>query len=446
VTGASGYYAPSWMQKRVSKPNKRWDDEPNSPPRRKQAKKQTKAQRAAAKKKQLADEAESERKRVAAAAKAAATEATRRAKELAAQERLRAKAAREAETARVRKEREDAKARKDREKEEQKAAKEAEKRKPAEAVAKLAKMAGISESRMRLLVLGDESSSLEYKPRRGMNEPRVAVSYDDFVEHAAEMLALMFTDDFIYGSAEGKKALWQVAELFRPAHNRRLSIEEDQPSNPGDGEPDGYAARVLFEFHPVLLEMWSFYTQLIDAVLTTKDVDGAVDLIHREWKLGPANDDGKLQKAWEETPLGCSVPLLLYHWEKKLFKYFMSAVADVDEPSWEEPPAASFSSDEAEHLYYVTGWAFRAVEKAVRRLTYQKSATEAETKLAHMAQFLRHDLNISDAPTQAVFVDAVERKPGALFRATEPAALFGEELEARIHSWLTTARLACSCR
>jgi hypothetical protein len=108
VTGASGYYAPSWMQKRVSKPNKRWDDEPNSPPRRKQAKKQTKAQRAAAKKKQLADEAESERKRVAAAAKAAATEATRRAKELAAQERLRAKAAREAETARVRKEREDA--------------------------------------------------------------------------------------------------------------------------------------------------------------------------------------------------------------------------------------------------------------------------------------------------------------------------------------------------
>jgi len=191
------------MQKRVSKPNKRWDDEPNSPPRRKQAKKQTKAQRAAAKKKQLADEAESERKRVAAAAKAAATEATRRAKELAAQERLRAKAAREAETARLRQEREDAKARKDREKEEQKAAKEAEKRKPAE-----------------------------------------------------------------------------------------------------------------------------------------------------------------------------------------------------------------------------------------------KSATEAETKLAHMAQFLRHDLNISDAPTQAVFVDAVERKPGALFRATEPAALFGEELEARIHSWLTTARLA----
>ena len=75
-------------------------------------------------------------------------------------------------------------------------------------------------------------------------------------------------------------------------------------------------------------------------------------------------------------------------------------------------------------------------------MTYQKSATEEETKLAHMAQYLRYDLNLGDAPSQAVFVDAVERKPGALFRATEPAALFGEELEARIQLWLTTARLA----
>jgi hypothetical protein len=102
----------------------------------------------------------------------------------------------------------------------------------------------------------------------------------------------------------------------------------------------------------------------------------------------------------------------------------------------------SFSSEDAEHLYYVVGWAFRSVVKQVRRLTHAASTTEEETKLAHMAQFLRHDLNLSDAPTQVVFVDAVERKPSALFRATEPAALFGEALEARIHAWLTTERLA----
>ena len=93
-------------------------------------------------------------------------------------------------------------------------------------------------------------------------------------------------------------------------------------------------------------------------------------------------------------------------------------------------------------MYYVVGWAFRSVVKQVRRLTHAASTTEEETKLAHMAQFLRHDLNLSDAPTQVVFVDAVERKPSALFRATEPAALFGEALEARIHAWLTTERLA----
>jgi hypothetical protein len=314
----------------------------------------------------------------------------------------------------------------------------AEARRPTDAVGALASTSGVPLQRLRQLTLGEGHDDTAFQPNP-YDTAFQPVSRDDFNAHAAQALAELFADDFFIGSINGDKALHWVADKLRPPAAAQEGEEEEEP----------YSMRCLVQFEAVLREMHAFYMQLFVTCGATKDVANAVFLIRREWKLGSTDiTHGRLQLVWDEnfSGAGGSTRLILFELEQRMFRYYavQAAGGEASEPAWEEPAlTAEVPIDDKPHVYYVVSWALYAVTKKVWRLEHAKSAEAGERwRLARLAQYLRNDAAIADAPSVSTYVDEVEHTAGAMFRASDPAWSFGEALELRIHSWVTVPRLA----
>jgi hypothetical protein len=208
--------------------------------------------------------------------------------------------------------------------------------------------------------------------------PELLPSFANMLAVAESALSAMFKDLLLLGTQQGRDVLALVSQAV--AHDQVLFEQGLCPPERESTQLVAYGARVWHWFGAFLRVAHEFYGSLIGAVERMGGAVGVIDLLQRKWTFGPAlNQWFAAMEPVQGQPL--TKWLLFAQFEPRLFKGYMACFKFASMPEqWEMPQMVRLESDAAyEKLYYVVGWAFFSVSRAVQRKSYNKNVQQKRT-------------------------------------------------------------------
>jgi hypothetical protein len=278
----------------------------------------------------------------------------------------------------------------------------------------------------------------------------VDIDPDAFVAEVCASMRSLYTDTFNMRAAVSRDNLNWIGEYvcsappasyFHPRFRLRPELE--------------VRARVEQRFG-ALLRCWLAAYKTLSAMVRLIPSATLANSVY-EWKRAQWLRTHAVE-AWRQTvPTACrhggigrddrwSACLMI---EKLSHRIFLArACRSKDSHDWSEPatfpdlPAAAY-----ENLSYVAGWVASSVQQKLCEKAWGRSATTLDMSMQQLVLLLRYDGN-PNLPAELRrqqgpngLIEAVERKPGALYRPTQEFYSFVLRLEILARHWLRFERL-----